>query len=317
MTHDHAACRGQALAAVAEACAARRLRLTPARACVLEALLESHRAMTAYELLDRLAAAGLGSQPPVVYRALDFLVGNGFAHRIERLGAYRRLHRRVGRAPGRVPRLPRLPARRRDAARPRAARAGGRGGGDRLRDRAHRRRGRGALRALPGGRGVTTLIAARGRSGSRSAATRCCTGVDLAIERRRDRHRRRAERLGQEHAAAPADRRRAARTSGRVVRRAGAADRLRAAAAGGRPHAADDRRAASWRSRAAGGAAEAPALERVGIADLGGRQLAALSGGPVPAGAAGAGADCAGRSSWCWTRRRRGSTRPARRASTG
>jgi Fur family zinc uptake transcriptional regulator len=55
---------------------------------VLDALLESHRAMTAYELLDRLAAAGLGSQPPVVYRALDFLVANGFAHRIERLGAY-------------------------------------------------------------------------------------------------------------------------------------------------------------------------------------------------------------------------------------
>ena len=88
MTHDHAACHGRAMAAVDEACAARRLRLTPARACVLGALLESHRAMTAYELLDRLAAAGLGSQPPVVYRALDFLVGNGFAHRIERLGAY-------------------------------------------------------------------------------------------------------------------------------------------------------------------------------------------------------------------------------------
>jgi Fur family zinc uptake transcriptional regulator len=55
---------------------------------VLEALLESHRAMTAYELLDRLAAAGLGRQPPVAYRALDFLVANGFAHRIERLSAF-------------------------------------------------------------------------------------------------------------------------------------------------------------------------------------------------------------------------------------
>jgi len=62
--------------------------MTPARACVLEALLESHRAMTAYELLERLQAAGLGSQPPVVYRALDFLVSNGLAHRIERLGAF-------------------------------------------------------------------------------------------------------------------------------------------------------------------------------------------------------------------------------------
>lgn len=44
--------------------------------------------MTAYELLDRLRAAGLGGQPPVAYRALAFLVENGFVHRIERLGAY-------------------------------------------------------------------------------------------------------------------------------------------------------------------------------------------------------------------------------------
>ena len=55
---------------------------------MLEALLGSHRAMTAYELLDGLAAAGLGRQPPVVYRALEFLVANGFVHRIERLGAF-------------------------------------------------------------------------------------------------------------------------------------------------------------------------------------------------------------------------------------
>lgn len=86
--HDHGRCRGEALAAAAAACAERRLRLTPARAFVLETLLESHKALTAYELLDRLAAAGLGSQPPVAYRALDFLVANGFAHRIERLGAF-------------------------------------------------------------------------------------------------------------------------------------------------------------------------------------------------------------------------------------
>lgn len=86
--HDHGACRGRAMAAVEAACAARKLRLTPARAFVLETLLESHRAMTAYELLEKLDAAGLGSQPPVAYRALDFLVAHGFAHRIERLNAF-------------------------------------------------------------------------------------------------------------------------------------------------------------------------------------------------------------------------------------
>jgi Fur family zinc uptake transcriptional regulator len=86
--HDHRRCRGRALAAVDAACRARRLRLTRTRAFVLETLLESHRALTAYEVLDRLAAAGLGSAPPVAYRALDFLVANGFAHRLEGLGAY-------------------------------------------------------------------------------------------------------------------------------------------------------------------------------------------------------------------------------------
>ena len=86
--HDHARCRGQGLAKAREICAERGLRLTPARAFALETLLESHRAMTAYELLDRLREAGLGGQPPVAYRALDFLVEHGFAHRIERLGAF-------------------------------------------------------------------------------------------------------------------------------------------------------------------------------------------------------------------------------------
>lgn len=88
LPHDHRACRRGAMAAVLAECRARGLRLTPARRCVLETLLAGHRAMTAYELLDRLRAAGLGGQPPVVYRALDFLIANGFVHRIERLSAF-------------------------------------------------------------------------------------------------------------------------------------------------------------------------------------------------------------------------------------
>jgi Fur family transcriptional regulator, zinc uptake regulator len=86
--HDHRRCRREAMATVEAEIRAGGLRLTPARRCVLESLLESHRALTAYELLDRLRAARLGSQPPVAYRALDFLVGHGFAHRIERLSAF-------------------------------------------------------------------------------------------------------------------------------------------------------------------------------------------------------------------------------------
>ncbi len=83
--HDHAACRALALARARQICAARGLRLTPARSRVLEILLEGHAALGAYDVLRRLGGA---AQPPVAYRALDFLVEHGFAHRIERLNAY-------------------------------------------------------------------------------------------------------------------------------------------------------------------------------------------------------------------------------------
>jgi Fur family zinc uptake transcriptional regulator len=86
--HDHGLCRETMLDELASAAKTRGLRLTPARVRVLELLSEAHRAMGAYELLDRLRAEGLGSQPPVVYRALDFLIEAGFVHKIERLNAY-------------------------------------------------------------------------------------------------------------------------------------------------------------------------------------------------------------------------------------
>ena len=87
-SHDHSACIAENLAVVDARCDDRGLKLTPVRRRVLEILLAQHRAMGAYDILDKLSAEGLGSQPPVVYRALDFLVRNGFAHRIEGLNAF-------------------------------------------------------------------------------------------------------------------------------------------------------------------------------------------------------------------------------------
>ncbi|PJE29191.1 Fur family transcriptional regulator, zinc uptake regulator [Pseudooceanicola antarcticus] len=86
--HDHGACIRDGVTAVAEHCRAEGLQFTPVRRRVLELLLEGHRALGAYDILDRLREEGLGSQPPVAYRALDFLVKNGFAHKIERLNAF-------------------------------------------------------------------------------------------------------------------------------------------------------------------------------------------------------------------------------------
>ena len=87
-THDHGACRSGGLESVAQYCAERKLKLTPVRRRVLELLLEEHRALGAYDILDRLRQDGFGSQPPVAYRALDFLTAHGFAHKIERLNAF-------------------------------------------------------------------------------------------------------------------------------------------------------------------------------------------------------------------------------------
>lgn len=86
--HDHGACVEDALASADARSAAGGLRLTPVRRKVLELLLQEHRALGAYAILDLLKDAGFGSQPPVAYRALDFLVEHGFVHKVERLNAF-------------------------------------------------------------------------------------------------------------------------------------------------------------------------------------------------------------------------------------
>ena len=86
--HDHSACSGDVLARADALSRAAGLRLTPVRRRTLEILLESHRALGAYEVLERLSTEGFGHQPPVAYRALEFLVENGFAHRVRRLNAF-------------------------------------------------------------------------------------------------------------------------------------------------------------------------------------------------------------------------------------
>lgn len=86
--HDHAGCCGGLIGQAETLAAERGARLTPVRRRVLEILLAEHRAFGAYEVLERLVRDGFGNQPPVAYRALDFLVDQGLAHRISRLNAF-------------------------------------------------------------------------------------------------------------------------------------------------------------------------------------------------------------------------------------
>ncbi|MCK8482538.1 transcriptional repressor [Aliiroseovarius sp. S2029] len=87
-SHDHEACTHDVLSRAQNICRESGARLTPVRKRVLEILLEEHRAIGAYDVLERLSAEGFGSQPPVAYRALEFLVDQGFVHRIRRLNAF-------------------------------------------------------------------------------------------------------------------------------------------------------------------------------------------------------------------------------------
>lgn len=64
-------------------CRARGQRLTRQRRAVLSSLLAAGRALSAYELLERLRPEDAKSTPASVYRSLDFLMALGVVHRLE------------------------------------------------------------------------------------------------------------------------------------------------------------------------------------------------------------------------------------------
>ena len=75
--HDHSRCITSAIGHAKSLCADRGVKLTPVRQRVLELVWQSHQPIGAYELLASLAKEGFNSAPPTVYRALEFLSGQG------------------------------------------------------------------------------------------------------------------------------------------------------------------------------------------------------------------------------------------------
>ena len=86
--HNHQSCVDNAMVHAENISKNKKVQLTPVRRRALEILLENHRAVGAYDLAERLGAAGLGGQPVVAYRALDFLMKHGLVHKIQGLNAY-------------------------------------------------------------------------------------------------------------------------------------------------------------------------------------------------------------------------------------
>ncbi|MBL6986272.1 MAG: transcriptional repressor [Methylobacter sp.] len=86
--HDHDKCVSEALDTAVQLCVVRGVQLTPIRQKVLELIWESHKAVKAYELLDRLKPLMDAAKPATIYRALDFLIEQGLIHRVESLNAF-------------------------------------------------------------------------------------------------------------------------------------------------------------------------------------------------------------------------------------
>ncbi len=88
--HDHRRCQRQLLSAAAQLCEQRKLKLTSRRRQVLEILLVSHQPMGAYDILAELNGKSAEERvaPPIVYRALEFLLEEGLIHRIESRNAF-------------------------------------------------------------------------------------------------------------------------------------------------------------------------------------------------------------------------------------
>src|SRR6201991_4487879 len=86
--HDHDRCTADGIDHAARVCKRRPQKFTPTRRQVLQSLSSSHRPLCAYEVIDELAKSMPRPAPITVYRALDFLMGNGLVHRIESRNAY-------------------------------------------------------------------------------------------------------------------------------------------------------------------------------------------------------------------------------------
>ncbi|WP_395689520.1 Fur family transcriptional regulator [Aestuariivirga sp.] len=86
--HDHAQCTADILSRAEQTCASRGARLTEQRREVLSCVAQSHAAVGAYDIIERMADHGPRPAPITVYRALDFLEAHGLVHKVESRNAF-------------------------------------------------------------------------------------------------------------------------------------------------------------------------------------------------------------------------------------
>ena len=79
----------ESISRVVEICKENNLVFTEIRQKVFEIIIEHTKPIKAYEILDDLTKIlGKSSHPPTVYRAIDFLIENGFIHKLNSINSY-------------------------------------------------------------------------------------------------------------------------------------------------------------------------------------------------------------------------------------
>jgi Fur family zinc uptake transcriptional regulator len=86
--HDHAHCTADLITRAERTCERRGSKLTGQRREILSSVAQSHSAVGAYDIIERMAEHGPRPAPITVYRALDFLLAHGLVHKIESRNAF-------------------------------------------------------------------------------------------------------------------------------------------------------------------------------------------------------------------------------------
>jgi len=86
--HDHTHCTADLIARAERTCERRGSKLTGQRRDILASVAQSHSAVGAYDIIERMAEHGPRPAPITVYRALDFLLAHGLVHKIESRNAF-------------------------------------------------------------------------------------------------------------------------------------------------------------------------------------------------------------------------------------
>ncbi len=86
--HNHDDCVADLLVAAEKICKDKNIKLTPLRHRVLEIVAQSHKAIGAYDIIERIGENEKRPAPITIYRVLDFLTEHGFVHRLSSLNAF-------------------------------------------------------------------------------------------------------------------------------------------------------------------------------------------------------------------------------------